>query len=590
MAKRNIIVLGINDGHDAGAALIRNGQVVAAVQEERLNNIKHFTGAPEKSILEVFNIAKAHPSEVTLIALVSYDPPGTENLKSFKTKTLVKLAPLMHSDSYIRLYANYKKNHRSFKFLKKVFEKLGLARTETTLIEHQTAHASAAYRSSPWGYGGNGNNGSNSQGDRNIQEEVLILTADGSGDALSSTVNIGRGGSIERIAFSSYYDSLGNAFYTEITRLLGLKPWDHENKVMGLAPYGKPEYCIDKMRKVICIDKDKPLRFQNTIGGVGSNIQPKLKKLLANQRFDNIAAAAQQHLEDLMKKWVENAIRLTGINKVACAGGIFLNVKVNKLLRESKEVKDMFFYPAPDDEGSPVGAALQGYYEYCLREGIRPEHSPIADTYYGPSYDDEQIREILVKKSSNSKWKYDLCHDIDKTAGELIVKGKIIARCTGALEWGPRALGNRSIIADPQDMKVIHKINFAIKQRDFWMPFAPSILEERKDDYLIDGKFAPYMIMAFDSTIAKEGGDRIPATIHPYDRTCRPQTLRREWNPHYYKIIKTFEDSTGIGAILNTSFNLHGYPMVGTPEMALWTFENSELDALILGNYLVSKQ
>jgi carbamoyltransferase len=585
MAKRNVLVLGINDGHDAGAALIKNGQVVAAVQEERLNNIKHFTGVPEKSILEVFNIAKAHPCEVSLIALVSYDPPGTENLQSFSTKTLVKLSPLLHSDSYIKFYANYKKNHRSFKLLRKMLEKLGLTSTETTVVEHQTAHASVAYRSSPWGYG---NSDSNVKGKENIHE-VLILTADGSGDALSSTVNIGRGGSIERIAFSSYYDSLGNAFYSEITRFLGLKPWDHENKVMGLAPYGKAEYCIDGVRKIIRIDEHKPLRFQNTIGGIGSNIQPKLKKLLANQRFDNIAAAAQQHLEDLMKKWVENAIILTGIKNVACAGGIFLNVKVNKLLRESKEVRDIFFYPAPDDEGSPVGAALQGYYEYCLREGIRPEYSPIADSYYGPSYDDEQIKEILDKKTSKSKWKYDLCHDIDKTAGELIVKGKILARCAGGLEWGPRALGNRSIIADPQDMRVIHKINFAIKQRDFWMPFAPSILEERKEDYLIDAEFAPYMIMAFDSTTTKEGGDKIPATIHPYDKTCRPQTIRREWNPHYYKIIKTFEDTTGVGAVLNTSFNLHGYPMVGTPEMALWTFENSKLDALVLGNYLVSK-
>ena len=587
MAKRNVLVLGINDGHDAGAALINNGRVVAAIQEERLNNIKHFTGVPERSILEVFNIAKAHPCEVSLIALVSYDPPGTENLQSFSTKTLVKLSPLLHSDSYIRFYTNYKKNHRSFKLLKKVFQKLGLIGTETIVIEHQTAHASVAYRSSPWGYGNN--RGSNGKGNETVPE-VLILTADGSGDALSSTVNIGRQGLIERIAFSSYYDSLGNAFYSEITRFLGLKPWDHENKIMGLAPYGKAEYCIDRIRKIIRIDDNKPLRFQNTIGAIGSNIQPKLKKLLANQRFDNIAAAAQQHLEDLMKKWVENAIRLTGIKNVACAGGIFLNVKVNKLLRESKELEDIFFYPAPDDEGSPVGAALQGYYEFCLREGIRPEHTPIADTYYGPSYDnDELIKDILVKKNGNSKWKYELCHDIDKTAAELIVKGKILARCAGGVEWGPRALGNRSIIADPQDMRIIHKINFAIKQRDFWMPFAPSILEERKEDYLIDAEFAPYMIMAFDSTTTKEGGDKIPATIHPYDRTCRPQTLRREWNPHYYKIIKTFEDSTGIGAILNTSFNLHGYPMVGTPEMALWTFENSKLDALLLGNYLVSK-
>ena len=581
MAKRNIIVLGINDGHDAGAALIKNGEVIAAVQEERLNNIKHFTGAPEKSVHEVFSIARVHPSEVNLIALVSYDPPGTENLESLKTKILIKLSPLLHSDSYVKLYANHKKKHRKFELLKKIFEKLGLANTETTIIEHQTAHAAAAYRSSPWGY--NGKNKYNG-GDDNI----LILTADGSGDGLSSTVNIGRkGGKIDRLEFSSYYDSVGNAFYTEITRFLGLKPWEHEYKVMGLAPYGKADYCIDKMQQIIRINPNNPLRFQNTMGRVGSNLQPKLRKLLINQRFDNIAAAAQQHFENLMKSWVSNAIRATGATKVACAGGLFLNVKANKLLREMDDVEQIFFYPAPDDEGSPVGAALQGYYEYCIRDGISAEHVPIARTYYGPSFSNDQIKEILLKNNNHTgKWKYDFYDDIDGTAGELLGKDKIIARCTGGAEWGPRALGNRSIIANPQGLEMIHKINFAIKQRDFWMPFAPSLLDERKDDYIVDPEFAPYMIMTFDSS--KEA-EEISATVHPYDRTCRPQTLTNEWNPNYHKIIKTFESITGIGAVLNTSFNLHGYPMVGTPEIALWTFQKSKLDHLVIGNYLISR-
>ena len=573
MVKRNIIILGINDGHDAGAALIENGQVMAAVQEERLNNIKHFAGIPEKSILEVFKIAKVDPGEVNLISMVSFDPPGIENLRSFKTKTLIKLSPLLHSDRFIKFYVNYKKKHRTFEHLKKIFEKLGLTNTETTIIEHQTAHAAAAYRSSPWNYN---------------DEGILILTADGSGDGLSSTVNIGMRGDIQRIGFSSYYDSVGNAFYTEITRFLGLKPWDHEYKVMGLAPYGKAEFCIEQMRKIIRIHPADPLRFQNTIGSIAStSVQSKLRKLLMNQRFDNIAAAAQQHFEDLMKKWVENAIKATGLNKIACAGGLFLNVKANKLLREIEEVDDIFFYPAPDDEGSPVGAALQGYYEYCIREGTNPEHISLAETYYGPSYSNDEIKEILDSNNNGRKWKYDYYGDIDGSAGELLTKGRILARCSGGLEWGPRALGNRSIIADPRDIRVINKINFAIKQRDFWMPFAPSITDDKKEEYLVNPKFSPYMIMAFDSTIEGEG--RISATIHPFDRTCRPQTVKREWNPSYHKIIKTFELTTGIGAILNTSFNLHGYPMVGTPQTALWTLENSKLDGLILGNYLVMK-
>jgi carbamoyltransferase len=378
---------------------------------------------------------------------------------------------------------------------------------------------------------------------------------------------------------------LGNAFYTEITHYLGLKRWEHESKVMGLAPYGKPDYCIEKMRKIIRIDPNDPLRFQNTLGPVwigGSAIQPKLRKLLQNQRFDNIAAAAQLHLENLMREWVSNAIRVTGIKKVVCAGGIFLNVKMNKMIQEMNEIEDVFVYPVPDDSGLPVGCALEAYHEYCKREGIQAEKRPIAETYYGPSYDNCEIKEIL--KGSSLKYEYQ--DDIDSIAGELITKDKILARFTDRAEWGPRALGNRSIIADPRNINAIHRINFAIKQRDFWMPFAPSILEERKEDYLVDAEPAPYMIMAFDC--APEG-KKIPAAIHPYDNTCRPQTVNKEWNPRYYDIIKTFEDITGVGAILNTSFNLHGYPMVGTPVKALWTFENSKLDALLLGNYLITK-
>jgi carbamoyltransferase len=578
MTKRSVTVLGINDGHDAGAALIKDGSVLGAVQEERLNNIKHYAGTPEKSINEVFKISKTDPSEVSLIALVSYDPPGQEDLNAFSTKLLLKFSPLLHSAIYIKLYSHYKKFSRNVKGIIKSLEKLGLSSVETTLVEHQTAHASAAYRSAPWGYDSHENN-----------DDILVLTADGSGDGLSSTVNLARHGHLDRIASSSYYDSLGNAFYTEITRYLGLKPWDHENKVMGLAPYGKPACCIEKMRKIIDIDPSNPLLFKNKIGSLGINVQPKLRQFLANQRFDNIAAAAQQHLEQLVKTWALNAIKLTGVNRIACAGGIFLNVKLNKLLRETPEIKEIFFYPAPDDEGNVVGAALQGYYEYCLRDGIKPIHVPVSQTYYGPYYDSEQISDVLTSYLVDKNWKYDYYDDIDSLAGELLAKGKIIARCTGPLEWGPRALGNRSILADPRDASVIHRINFAIKQRDFWMPFAPSILENRISDYLTVDEFAPYMIMAFDTLTAKDGKNHIPAVIHPYDKTCRPQTVRRTWNTSYYNLIKAFERLTGDGVILNTSLNLHGFPMVGTPEMALWTFSSSKLDHLVLGNYLISR-
>jgi carbamoyltransferase len=166
-----------------------------------------------------------------------------------------------------------------------------------------------------------------------------------------------------------------------------------------------------------------------------------------------------------------------------------------------------------------------------------------------------------------------------------VAKGKIIARFSERLEWGPRALGNRSILADARDMKVIRKINFAIKHRDFWMPFAATILEDRMNEYLANSRKAPYMILAFDTTDKR---DEIVAGIHPFDQTCRPQTLDQKWNTEYYKVLQEFQNSTGVGGLLNTSFNIHGYPIVCNPEQALWTLENSKLDGLALGNFMVT--
>jgi len=227
---------------------------------------------------------------------------------------------------------------------------------------------------------------------------------------------------------------------------------------------------------------------------------------------------------------------------------------------------------------------MEAYYRYSERENIDAERHMLGDIYYGAEYDDEYIKQALQKTGWLAKARR--LDAVEGEVGELISKGKIIARFGGRDEWGPRALGNRSIIADPRDMRVIRKINFAIKQRDFWMPFAPSVLEERAVDYFIKIKPARYMIEAFDTT---ERADEITAGLHPYDRTGRPHMVN-EWNPSYRKILQAFQGITGVGGVLNTSFNIHGYPIVGTPEIALATLENSGLDGLAAGNWLVQKQ
>jgi len=561
----SVIVLGINDGHNAGAALVKDGEVVAAVQEERLCNIKNFSGVPELAIKEVFKIAKINPHDIDVIAMVSlnrvYAPLKEMPLK---VRLFMRLSPLLHGHSFSSFYVRVLHKFRPMQKLNKIFSGLGINNKEIVFIEHHQAHAACAFYSTK-------------------HRKALVFTSDGAGDGLSSTVNIGFNNKIKRIACSTYYNSLSNVLYSEITRYLGMKPWESEFKVMGMAPYGKAEYCINEVRKIIRINPRNPLEFQNTIGACGVYIQKKLIKMLAGQRFDNISAACQLYFEELMEKWVKAAIKKTGIHDVAFAGGSALNVKANKIIREMPEVDSAFFYPAADDGGTPVGAALEAYNRYCDANGIKPKRKEIKDIYYGMGFSNDDAKELLKKKGWLKKASF--IDNIDEEVGELIAKGEIVARCSGRVEFGPRALGNRSILADPRDLKVIGKVNFAIKQRDFWMPFAVSILEKRMRDYLVDAKFTPYMIEAFDTT---EKVDDIIAGTHPKDRTARPQIVN-EWNPSYKKIIETFEAKTGIGAVLNTSFNLHGYPLIGTPDVAISTLENSGLEWLALGNYLIRK-
>jgi len=565
LMKKGVIILGIHDGHNAGAALTKNGKVLAAINEERLNNIKNYSGVPLLSIRKVFEISNVSLHEIDLIAIASFlrveDPVKQEkNIIHFLAEYL---APYLHEKWFIKISLKFLHLFRKKKELYKLFEGLGIREKPIRFIEHHLTHAACAYYQRPW------------------DDKTLILTMDGMGDGISATVNIGQGFKIKRIAETSFFDSLGNNLYSEITAYLGMKRWEHEYKIMGLAPYGKADLAMDDLRSIIRINPKKPLEFENISGHYLKKMQKVYGEKLAGKRFDNIAAATQKIFENLVLEWVKNAIKETGIRKVSCAGGSFLNVKVNKLIRELEEVDDLFVYPAAEDGGAAVGAAMEGYYRYCEKKRIKPQREKLRDIYYGNAYSIEEIEEFLRRKNLLGKARKVTASEI----AYLLSKGKIIARFAGRDEWGPRALGNRSIMADPRNMTVIRKINFAIKQRDFWMPFAPSVLREDMRKYFKRARFSPYMIEAFDT---KEAASEIIAGLHPFDLTARPQIVN-DWNPGWQKIIKEFKKITGVGGILNTSFNLHGYPLCGTPEAAYWTFKNSQLDGLILEDYLIER-
>lgn len=557
-----MIILGIHDGHDASACLMRDGQVSLASAEERRRNKKNYSGAPTESIKEIFARTGIDPKSVDLVAL------------GCKIRTTAPGGDKHQTNRMLRMFASAGRWHWSTKLGQKVLGRVDHTRRElyeflqgmgiTAPIEkfdHHQTHAATAYFHRPW------------------SDDALVLTLDGAGDGLCATVSKGHGDKLEVIATTPKFHSIGAQLYSNITAHLGLKPYEHEYKVMGMAPYGQASYCKDNLAGMFSV---QGLEFRNHTGRQHGALLDLMHKRLKRQRFDNIAAACQELFEELLVEWVRNAVNATGIHKVCAAGGAFLNVKANKLIREMPEVEDLYVYPASDDGGTSLGAAILGHLHQCEVTGKSIPLNLQKDMYLGLAYSPDECLEA-IKQSEGIE--YCKAENLAEQVAELLAERFIIGRFAGREEWGPRALGNRSILADPRDMGIIRKLNFAIKQRDFWMPFAASITEEDKDIYVKNcSKHAFYMIEAFDTH--QPAGEQIVAGTHPFDKTVRPQVVN-ELNPEYREIIRAFKRRTGIGAVLNTSFNLHGFPIVGTPQVAIHTLLHSDLDVLALGPYFV---
>lgn len=558
-----MIILGINDGHDAGACLLADGRILMVSCEERRRNAKNYAGVPEQSIRAVFERTGVDPKDVDLVTLSS------KIRTTFPTRGHKPIYPVLHALSWLAR-SDWATNAgrwllpklRKRTALLHCLADCGMAGKRLLPFDHHLCHAATAHFHRPW------------------SDPSTVLTLDGAGDGICASVNLARGEQIDVIARTPKYHSPADGMYSAVTALLGLKPYEHEYKVMGMAPYGQAQYCGNVIKEAFSVDG---LKFRNHTGRFGPSIRNYFHKRLAFQRFDNVTAACQEAFEELMVQWVRNAVAHTGVRKVTAAGGAFLNVKANKLIRELPEVESLYVYPASDDGGTPVGAAILGYLELCQAQGREPQLDLPKTMYLGLEFSDEE----LERAARSSGLPYHRMADPADEVGGLLADGKIIARFNGREELGPRALGNRSIMADARDLRFIRKLNFAIKQRDFWMPFAASVLEEDKFKYIKDPTdTAFYMIEAFDTT--PEGAETLVAGTHPFDKTIRPQVVN-ELNPSYRDLIRAFKRRTGVGGILNTSFNLHGYPIVGTPEIALDTLKKSELDAVALGPFLVTK-
>lgn len=575
-----MIILGLNTSHNATASLLIDGEIMGCVSEERFNRKKNFFGFPKQSVDYLLKSQNLKISDVDYIVnggkifVPPWDPIANLNKYGFIKRNIFFLLSSLPFLEKILRHINYLLERTSTnKLYKEIITNTGVKKEQIILAPHHDCHAYTAY----YGFVND---------KARMERKFTVFTHDAKGDFLCATIGIAEKNKIKKIAQIKAGNSLA-AIYADITALLGMKINEHEYKVMGLAPYAST-YEINKVYPILeKLIEVRGLQFKSRYGMVG--IYSYLRKELPTYRFDGIAGAAQKLVEEKIVQWIKNGIKKTKQKDIVLGGGLFMNVKANKIISEQKEVGEVIVCPSAGDESNAIGAAYWGYEYACKKSKLFFNPKAIKNLYLGALYTEEEITKTLMRFKKNKRIRITQERNIEKKIANSLVQGKIVARSSGKMEFGARALGNRSILADPRSSDVVKKINEKIKNRDFWMPFAPTILRKRVSDYIIKtGKIdSLFMTAAFGST--KKAQEELKAALHPYDSTLRAQILDKEMNPSYYAIIEEFEKLTGVGAVLNTSFNLHGEPIVCNPEDAVNTFLSSGLDILVLEDYFIEK-
>lgn len=567
-------ILGIHDGHNASAALMIDGEIKYVVQEERLTNEKNKSGFPYNSIELILKKANLKAEEIDFIGFNGNYMPKPyargQNLaiyNSFLKRSTINFSLLKRKLRYAPLLSTIYEN-KNKKSRIKLAEDLGFIKSKIKFLDHHLLHASTAYY-------GNGN----------FSEDVLVFTNDGSGDRNCGTVSVGKNGKLKRVAQIDARHSVG-ALYAIFTYLFGMTPLEHEYKIMGMAPYVDKKYSriiADELHTMFTFSEDG-LTWEFNKGYSVFTSMKMLQKFMLLKRFDSLMGGLQLFIEEFLVRWVKSAIHKTGINNIALSGGTFMNVKANQLLMELDEVNSIFVYPSCGDESNSIGAAYYLYSEYEDHNKIKK----LEDIYFGISYTNGEIKKAIDSYSFKHKYTIDFIENIEEKSAQLLKEGYVVARFKDREEFGARSLGNRAIMADPSNPNIIREINEMIKSRDFWMPFASSILDTDIERYVITNKKAEpyYMILTYNT---KKAADEIIAGIHPYDRTVRPQKITKGHNNGYWNLINEFKKLSGIGGVLNTSLNLHGLPLVHTPKDAFHVLENSKLKILAIENYLIQK-
>ena len=581
-------ILGLSAYHaDAAAAAVVDGRFVAGVEEERFRRIKHWAGFPERAIRFCLEeMGGGGLSEVDALA-VSRQPHAYLLRKA--------LLALSHPRS-LRRAASRARNLAQIQSLEeRIAGSFGGRAPKLHAVEHHLAHVASAFFCSPF-------------------EEAMCLTVDGFGDFVSTMMAVGRGSSVEVLQRVHFPHSLGQ-LYTAVTQHLGFPGFGDEFKVMGLAAYGEPAFAAE-LRRVVPALPDGTFRldlryFRHLSEGVdmtwndgspvlGPLFTPALEELLGpgrrpgeelTQRHKDLAASLQRVYEERFFALVRALQKRTGLKRLALAGGCAMNSLANGKLFAETDVEEVYIQAAAGDAGTALGAALWVSHAVlgAPRDGFVMEHC-----YWGPRYGEDEIRRALAEGMPGSGgrdglWdgiRIEVAADEERLAAdtaEAIARGEVVGWYQGRSEWGPRALGNRSIVADPRRTDMKDLLNLKIKRRESFRPFAPSVLEERTGEWFTLDYPDPFMIKVYP--IRPEKRPLIPAVTH-VDGTGRLQTVSRRTNPRYWKLIRAFEERTGVPMVLNTSFN-ENEPIVNTPAEALDCFLRTRMDRLVLGDVVV---
>jgi carbamoyltransferase len=572
-----MVILGLNAYHgDAAAAILVDGELIAAVEEERLNRVKHSAGFPRLAARWCLDEVGIKPQELDHVA-ISRNPRANLPHKILR-------AARTPSTKFLR--ARLSNAARVHNVKAELATAVDVSETELRAefhhVEHHQTHVASAFFVSPF-------------------EEAAILSIDGFGDFVSTMLAHGKGNSFSVLDRVLFPHSLG-LFYMSVTQWLGFPKYGDEGKVMGLAPYGTPRY-TDELQRLVDSDSDLfsldldyfdhhrkgvDMTWDSETPTIGPVFSDRLCEMLGPPRapgspledlHNDVAASLQVVFEGAYLRLLETLWQKTQVPNLCLAGGVALNAVANGLIRSRTPFDDFYIQPAAGDSGTAVGAA----YHVWNGELGKPRSFVMDHAYFGPQYSNDQIRTALDEAGLTSRLLDD--DELVGFAADHIAAGEVVGWFQGRMEFGPRALGNRSIVADPRrhDMKDI--LNARIKHREAFRPFAPSVLAERAADWYEDGHESPFMIVVFNTREGRR--ELIPAVDH-VDGTGRVQTVTKEANPRYYRLIEAFAERTDTPVVLNTSFN-ENEPIVCTPEEAINCFTKTSMDVLVLGNHVVER-